>query len=130
MNKRLLSLGCFTIGLGIILGAFGAHWLKEFLDMPKLQAFETGVKYQIYHGLAFILLGSVFKNKSKSSLKWAFRLMVIGILLFSGSLYLIALLSVLELETGVFVGVLTPIGGLLLIVSWLKIGCYFWANKQ
>ena len=105
--------------LGVIIGAFAAHGLKPLLSLKEVNNFETGVKYQFYHAFALIvlgLLGAHFPNGDKS-FKLAGFLFFIGIILFSGSLYLLSTQSILKISIP-FLGPITPIGGVLLILGW------------
>lgn len=121
MEKRWLLIGFVLIFIGIILGAFGAHALKDALhDSEKLQSFETGVKYQIYHGLAIIALvviGRVFQLNFLTT----FRLLFIGLICFSVSIYGLTMGHLIN--SGSFnkvIGPITPIGGILLLFGWLR----------
>ena len=111
----------------IILGAFGAHALKATLSIEQLSSFETGVKYQMYHAL-FLLIVSFNTQVSEKNKRPIFYFVVSGVILFSGSIYLLStrVISGLELK---FLGPITPIGGLLLIVSWLLLLLHF-SNKK
>ena len=116
MERKITSVGAFMGILAIILGAFGAHALKEQLSVDQLNAFETGVKYQMYHALFLLFLGlnTLLDEKAK---KIVFQLVIFGVIFFSGSIYLLTTKAV----TGVdfkFIGVVTPIGGALLILAW------------
>jgi uncharacterized membrane protein YgdD (TMEM256/DUF423 family) len=116
MNKSIYISGLVMGLISIILGAFGAHALKSILSVQELITFETGVKYQIYHALFLLFLGnSLLSEKVKSKV---FYLIVTGVLFFSGSIYIIALKSLLGIEIGKL-GIITPIGGALLILGWL-----------
>lgn len=117
MNKKILVTGCLLGLIAIILGAFGAHGLKSLVSTESVQSFETGVRYQIYHGLFLLLLGS-FKFVGEAAQKTIFYLVVIGVIFFSGSIYG---LVTNELTTFDFtsIAIVTPIGGLLLILAWL-----------
>lgn len=115
MNKTYILIGAILIAIGIVLGAFGAHALKTVISEKALNSFETGVRYQFYHGIAFLFLGLLAGHQK--DLTWIVRVMLTGIILFSGSIYL---LSTSELH-GIalrFLGPVTPIGGIFLIVSW------------
>jgi uncharacterized membrane protein YgdD (TMEM256/DUF423 family) len=121
MEKRWLLIGFTCIFIGIILGAFGAHALKDALHDPeKLQSFETGVKYQIYHGLALIALvaiGRVFQLNFISS----FRFILIGVICFSLSIYGLTMGHLFHnVSFNKVLGPITPIGGLLLLIGWLR----------
>lgn len=117
MSKKLLVAGTLFGMLAVILGAFGAHALKDILDGNSLESFHTGVRYQMYHALLMIAVGGthIWTEKVK---KWVFYLLVIGLILFSGSIYG---LSTYEITSINFkpIGFVTPIGGLLLILGWL-----------
>lgn len=115
MNRCFLITAAALICLSIVLGAFGAHALKAVLNPEQLQSFETGVRYQMYSGLALLVLGF---NSSDLKLKSFYWLNLIGIFLFSGSIYLLAIQSQLGLSLR-FLGPITPIGGTLIIISWL-----------
>lgn len=115
MSKRLyftFILGGFTV----ILGAFGAHLLEKLLSAAQLASFETGLRYQFYHVFFLILLSLIPRIEEKDKNKITL-LISIGILLFSGSIYLLNLQDVLGLNLG-FLGPITPIGGSLLIFAW------------
>lgn len=117
MNKNVVIIGICLITIAIVLGAFGAHSLKELISTEKLNTFEVGVKYQMYHGLALLIIG-LNAVKLKFPIRSLGLLMLLGTILFSGSIYL---LSVQELfDTSLkFLGPVTPIGGSVLIISWI-----------
>ena len=116
MNKLILVTASILGLFAIILGAFASHGLKELISVELLQTFETGVRYQMYHAIVLLFIGttSVFSTKTKQKL---FYLIVIGILFFSGSIYGLATneLSGFDFKSIAFI---TPIGGLFLIMSW------------
>lgn len=116
MNKTLLVTGAILAGSAVILGAFGAHGLKNALTPESLNSFETGVRYQMYHALLLLFLGvlPVLDSSQKQPLYW---LIVSGLILFSGSIYLLSTQAVTGIDIRRF-GWVTPIGGALLIVSW------------
>lgn len=117
MNKKILVAGCLLGVIAIILGAFGAHGLKPKISPEGLQTFETGVKYQMYHALFLLFLGtnSFLKNTTRNTI---FYLVVVGVVFFSGSIYGLATneLSPIDFRR---IGFVTPVGGLLLIMAWL-----------
>jgi uncharacterized membrane protein YgdD (TMEM256/DUF423 family) len=117
MNKSILVTAAILGITGIILGAFAAHGLKQLISAESIQTFETGVKYQMYHALFLLVVGTsnVIHMKYK---KIIFYLVVIGILFFSGSIYGLATNTISSFDFKV-IGLLTPIGGLLLISAWL-----------
>ena len=113
MNKNL-SITAILGMLSILLGAFGAHALKEKLGVDALQSFETGVRYQMYHVLALLFVNtySGFSSKAKSTISWLFFM---GILCFSGSIYAITAGGI----DPKLIWFVTPLGGLLFIIGWL-----------
>jgi uncharacterized membrane protein YgdD (TMEM256/DUF423 family) len=111
----------------IILGAFGAHALKKVLPIEQLNTFEVGVKYQMYHALFLLFIG--FTDAIQESLKQkVFWFTSLGVFLFSGSIYLLATDSLNEINFKT-IGFVTPIGGLLLIVSWGMLLFHFLTKK-
>lgn len=111
-----LTLAC----LGVVIGAFASHGLKPLLSLKEVNNFETGVKYQFYHAFALIVLGLLGTHfpKGEKSFNLAGFLFFIGILLFSGSLYLLSTQSILSINIPLL-GPITPLGGTLLIFGWL-----------
>lgn len=118
MNKLFLSLGAVLAGLGVILGAFGAHKLKQIAP-DSVNTFQTGVQYQMYHAFALILAGILFDKFPYKSMSWAGFAFIIGILLFSGSLYALSVLKATGKVGLGGVGIITPVGGLFFIVGWV-----------
>jgi uncharacterized membrane protein YgdD (TMEM256/DUF423 family) len=116
MNRKILSTASIFGLIAIVLGAFAAHALKKVLSLQELNTFETGVKYQLAHALFLLFLGtnSFISQKRK---KVIFVLTTYGVILFSGSIYLLATnrMTAFDFRT---IGFLTPIGGLFLILSW------------
>lgn len=100
----------------IVLGAFGAHALKNVLTIAQLNSFETGVKYQIYHAF-FLFIVSLNTKLSEKSKKTVFYLISFGVLLFSGSIYLLSTADLTGIHFKSF-GIVTPIGGALLLLGW------------
>ena len=108
-------------GVAILLGAFGAHGLKGRIEEGLIEAFQTGVQYQIYHCLALLIISILMREWGRNlALDIASYAFMLGVLLFSGSLYLLALTNIKWL------GPITPIGGLCFIVGWcaLLFSCY------
>lgn len=124
----MLITGAIFGGLAVILGAFGAHALKNLLETEALKTFETGVKYQIYHALFLIVVANL-PQLSVQAKSTVFYLVVVGILLFSGSIYLLATnqLTAFDFKK---IGFITPIGGTLLIIAWglLVFHLFNWKN--
>jgi uncharacterized membrane protein YgdD (TMEM256/DUF423 family) len=120
MHKNFLIAGALFGGLAVALGAFGAHGLQKITQDEKvLQGFQTGVQYQVYHALALLAVGVLYEKISTRSMLMAGYSFIIGIILFSGSLYLLTLLKVNESSLIRYVGPVTPLGGLLFIAGWL-----------
>ncbi len=108
---------------GIALGAFGAHYLKSAISVEMLSVFETGVRYQMYHCFALFVVAWSLQSKRSRKLQYAGWSFVAGVVLFSGSLYTLAL-------TGIRIfGIITPFGGLSLIAGWLMLGLGFWEKE-
>ncbi|MDC3252872.1 DUF423 domain-containing protein [Crocinitomicaceae bacterium] len=117
MNKKIVLTGVSFIIIGIVLGAFGAHSLKKVLNADRLLSFEVGVRYQLFHGLALVVLGALSDRLLVGS-KWSTRFIILGVLLFSCSIYLLSLQDLLGVSLQ-FLGPLTPIGGSFMIVGWI-----------
>ena len=117
MDKKIIAVAAFMGAIAIILGAFGAHGLKAVLDKNQLTTFETGVRYQMYHALFLLFVGTtgLISAKAKKTILW---LTVIGVFFFSGSIYLLATASVSGINAKI-IGPITPVGGLLLILAWM-----------
>lgn len=118
MHKLFLSLGTALAGLGVILGAFAAHKLKQIAP-DSVNTFQTGVQYQMYHAFALILAAIVFEKISSKYIIWSGWSFLIGIILFSGSLYALSLLKATGKVGLGGIGIVTPIGGLFFIAGWL-----------
>lgn len=116
MNKKIVVTGAILILISIVLGAFGAHALKEVLLPAELASFETGVRYQMYHGLALLVIG-LNSNVIGFSLKSVYIMILGGVILFSVSIYGLSLDTLVGMEFK-FLGPITPLGGLLLIIGW------------
>ncbi|MFK7808916.1 MAG: DUF423 domain-containing protein [Saprospiraceae bacterium] len=118
MSKNYLRLALVFAMLAVILGAFGAHALKKVLSEYQLGIYETGVRYQFYHALGMLAPFVLREYIPAKFCKFASIFFTIGILLFSGSLYLLACSDMIGLENKSIVGPLTPIGGVFLILGW------------
>lgn len=119
MKSAFLFLGALCAFIGVGMGAFGAHALKATLSAEMLAIYQTGVTYQMWHALGLLGIGVLRQLDQDSKLiPWAGWLMFIGILLFSGSLYLLALLNLRWL------GMITPVGGVCFLIAWLLVCLY------
>lgn len=119
MEKRIVLIGVILIIIAIILGAFGAHGLKELVKADKLASFEVGIRYQMYLGICLLILG-LNTEKFNFSLKLIVNLLMIGVALFSGSIYLLSMQELIPFSMK-FLGPITPIGGTLMIVGFCSL---------
>jgi len=118
-DKKIVVTAAVLAALTIGIGAFGAHGLEQLVDAKALRSFETGVRYQMYHVLALLILGfaTVVPQKTRN---WVFRFFILGIVLFSGSIYLLSLDEIMSFKA-TSIGFITPIGGLFFILGWLRL---------
>lgn len=119
MHKGFLIYSAILGALSVILGAFGAHGLKKIVPAEIIPTFETGVRYQMYHVFALLAVGILFEKFSSKYLIYAGNSFLIGMLLFSGSLYVITLLKATSTVGLKGIGIITPIGGLFLVAGWI-----------
>lgn len=117
MKRKIVLTGAFLGVVAIILGAFGAHLLKKWLSVEQLNTFEVGVRYQMYHAF-FLFFLSTRKEIVEKTLKTIYSLAVAGVLLFSGSIYLLVTKEYTVFDSKIIVFA-TPVGGFLLILAWL-----------
>ena len=127
MKTITLVFGTVYGMLSVILGAFGAHALKKILSVERLESFETGVRYQMYAAFFLLIVGYILKFDT-SSQKWISIMMIAGTVLFSFSIYFLSLQDYLGMNLK-FLGPITPLGGLLMILSWGMLILYFAKNK-
>ena len=121
--QSTLLLGALSALTGVAFGAFGAHGLKTLLSTEMFTVYQTGVTYQMWHAIGLITIALLQQqNPDAKLLAWAGRLMFLGILLFSGSLYALAILDIKAL------GMITPFGGVCFLIAWLLVAVY--AVKQ
>src|SRR5262245_61222396 len=115
MDKTFMFAGALLGGVGVALGAFGAHWLRGRLSPEMLAVFETGVRYHMYHALALLATSALLPRIDGRAVLIAGWSFIAGIVLFSGSLYALALSGITTL------GAITPLGGLAFIVGWISL---------
>ena len=115
----MLQIGILLLLLAVILGAFGAHSLEAKLSTEQLQTFETGVRYQFYHGIAILLAILLYFHYAQRLLIRAAQFFLVGTILFSGSIYLLACREILGLASWTWLGPITPIGGTFFIMGWI-----------
>jgi uncharacterized membrane protein YgdD (TMEM256/DUF423 family) len=121
MNQKFyIGIAGVLGALVVILGAFGAHALKTKLEITELATFETGVKYHFYHTIALLIIGLLMERYPSQLLNIAGISFITGIVLFSGSLYLLATRSLIGGELK-WLGPITPFGGLAFVIGWLSV---------
>ena len=118
MKKKIIALGCAFATLSILLGAFGAHSLKSKLTESGLDVFKTAVQYQMYHAIAILFVGQWVNELGEGRARLITQLFAIGIVLFSGSLYVFTIEEVLNISQTPLIGIATPIGGVCFISAW------------
>ncbi len=118
MNKKIILTASFFGALAVILGAFGAHGLKNILAPDQLSIWQKGVEYQFYHTFAMLYLSTFARYKNKL-ISLSFIFFSLGIILFSGSLYLLAVRDVYPVFFIKYVGPVTPIGGVFFVMGWI-----------
>ena len=117
MKNQFVKIGAISGALAVALGAFAAHALKQRLDEHSLSIFETATKYQFYHTIALILTALLHRENQNPFAVWSCRFFVSGIIVFSGSLYALALLG----SSHSYLGAITPFGGLMFILGWISL---------
>jgi uncharacterized membrane protein YgdD (TMEM256/DUF423 family) len=126
MNKLTLGIGSILAGLAVIAGAFASHSLRGYLTDSALSIWQSAVRYQMYHSLALLLVG-ILMRLEKSVSPWlniSAIAFIIGIVLFSGSLYTLSL-------TGIkWFGMITPIGGVAFILGWICLATFSWKSTS
>jgi len=120
MNKTIFTTGIFFGILAVILGAFASHGLKNLITTEAMETFKTGVTYQMYHALLLLVLGALTKIPEKSK-KLVYWMLTMGVVLFSFSIYALATNALTSFDFKV-IGLITPIGGTLLITGWALLG--------
>ncbi|MEO2204427.1 DUF423 domain-containing protein [Paenibacillus pabuli] len=125
MQRVWMTVGAVMTMLSVAIGAFGAHMLKERIGADAIAVYETGVQYHMIHALALLIVGLTAGQLGASSkLKWAARLLFIGIIVFSGSLYVLSITGIKVL------GAITPIGGVAFIAGWLLFTLDVWQRGK
>lgn len=119
MHKAFLKTATIIGALSVALGAFAAHSLKSNVSDYAVDIFETGVRYQFYHAFALLASGILYKEFTNNFVRWSGRCFIAGIILFSGSLYLLTFIKAAVKPGYDWVGAITPVGGLFFIVGWV-----------
>lgn len=130
MHKSFLNAGAALAGLAVILGAFGAHGLKKIVPPESVATFETGVRYHFYHSIALLAAGILYERFRNKWIKYAGYGFMLGILLFSGSLYLLIALKATNTVGLSGIGIITPFGGLFFIAGWIGLMIGFNTKSQ
>jgi uncharacterized membrane protein YgdD (TMEM256/DUF423 family) len=124
MINLIIAFGAFNAFLAVAAGAFAAHGLKDILSIEYIDTFRTAADYQMMHGLGLILIGMISKQDTNRYNIAAAVIMFLGIVLFSGSLYLLTL-------TGTrWLGMITPVGGICFLIAWLTLGFNYLLSKE
>jgi uncharacterized membrane protein YgdD (TMEM256/DUF423 family) len=122
MHKGFLKTAALLGALSVMLGSFAAHGLKNILSRTHLEIFETGVRYQFYHVFALLAVGILHGAFPGKLIEWAGRFFIAGMILFSGSLYLLCYVKYNDLPLN-WLGAITPFGGICFIAGWILL---FW----
>lgn len=119
MNRTFLIGGTVMGALAVAFGAFAAHGLKQLVDNDAVSVFQTGVQYQMYHALALLIAGILFEKFPNKLIARAGGCFITGIILFSGSLYVLTMLKAMDQSVPKVVNIITPFGGIFFILGWL-----------
>ena len=118
MHKGFIKTAALLGALSVILGAFAAHGLKQLFTADNLQVFETAVRYQFYHVFALLAVGILYASFPAKMMAWAGKMFIAGIILFSGSLYLLCYVKYSGMSLN-WIGAITPFGGVCFIAGWV-----------
>jgi uncharacterized membrane protein YgdD (TMEM256/DUF423 family) len=130
MRNATLALGAFLAGITIAMGALGAHALKDILNAAQLQTYETAVRYQMYHVFALLLIGILQNQYPQLTLSICKKLVLVGMLLFGGSIYFVLFLTHVSVPIPFWIYLITPLGGLCYISSWLLLAAKLYRESQ
>jgi uncharacterized membrane protein YgdD (TMEM256/DUF423 family) len=128
-NKDFLTTATILAALAVAFGAFGAHGLKQLVPPDKIDVFKTGVQYQFYHAIAIALTVIISQYMDDKWLRLSAWFFLTGILLFSGSLYILTYIAVVNSEGGKWVGAITPLGGVCFLLGWFFLTMVTLKNK-
>ena len=121
MHRVFFKVASFFAGVSVIIGAFGAHLLKKLLEADALASIQTAVTYQMSHSLALFIVGMIYRHNATKKVIFSGYFFILGIILFSGSIYLITMLKFLGFGINNLLALLTPLGGLMLILGWFTL---------
>lgn len=119
--KKFIQIASIAAALAVILGAFAAHGLQNLIEAKQIVTFQTGVRYHFYHTFALFIVGILGYFQAHRFLKIAGLFFIMGIIFFSGSLYLLACREVLGIMSWKWLGPMTPIGGVFFIIGWILV---------
>lgn len=119
MHRTFFRLASIFAMLSVILGAFGAHALKDYLDEKSLNGFQTATTYMMTHAIALFIVGMMYRHYKTKTMVWSGNFFVMGIILFSGSIYFRQILMLWGYEKLSIIALVTPLGGLMFILGWL-----------
>jgi uncharacterized membrane protein YgdD (TMEM256/DUF423 family) len=119
MHRGFLKTAALLAAFSVAMGAFAAHGLKDMISSRAVAIFETGVRYQFYHVFALFIAAILYREFPTRKLLWAGRMFIVGIVLFSGSLYLLTAVEGMVQPGYKWIGAITPFGGLAFIAGWL-----------
>lgn len=129
-TQKTILAGSLFGAIGVILGALGAHFLKERLGAEQLSSFETGVKFQMYHAIVLLIMALLLDKFNYKGLNTSILLIIAGTICFSFSIYILSTRSLFGMSGQLkFLGPVTPIGGLLLIAGWFNLFVTFLKTK-
>ena len=130
MKKQMIITGSLLAALSVALGALAAHWLKANISLAGVQSFDTAVKYQMYHALAILIMVALPEKFRVKPYKYAYYAFLVGIILFSGSIYLLSTRELTQINWS-WLGPLTPLGGLSFLAGWILLSiAAFMANEK
>jgi len=119
MHRGFLKIGVILTALAVMLGAFGAHGLRPLLTDKELVSYETAVRYQFYHSFALLITGILYREFKSRFISWAGWTFCIGLLIFSGSLYLLTIMRLSHQQGYEWLGAITPLGGICFVLGWI-----------
>ncbi|MDX1739701.1 MAG: DUF423 domain-containing protein [Rhodothermales bacterium] len=122
-GRVFILIGSVAASISVLAGAFGAHGLADVLG-DRADVYETGARYHMYHSLAIILVGLIYRRYRSRAVWVAGWLFLIGLVLFSGSLYVLAISGV------AWWGAITPVGGVLFVLAWILLGIGVWRSRR
>lgn len=122
--RSFFTIAAISGALAVLLGAFGAHLLKQRLVPDLIEIYKTGVQYQFYHTIALFVVALLGRNNPTKLLKWSGYLFITGMVIFSGMLYLLAITGIRSL------GMVVPVGGVALVAAWVCLLLHFWKKQD